>query len=267
MKRFTLVLASAVCLTSFFTAAASAQSLASRIGAVRDGVVRFSYTARPNVCGNGNSIQTGDDHTITNDDHNIRYNDSESRCPCEYGPVRVSATVSQGNVTRIRVAVGSRYRDSDSHTTDFGQVGARDAAAYLLDLAKNSRGNAGSEAIFAITLADSVTPWPDLLRIARSSEVRSDTRKQSVFWLGQAAGDAATKDLADLAEDDSQDREVRESAVFALSQLDSDQGVPALIHIARSNRDPKLRRTALFWLGQSDDPRALDLFEEILAHN
>jgi hypothetical protein len=28
--------------------------------------------------------------------------------------------------------------------------------------------------------------------------------------------------------------------------------------------DPELRKTALFWLGQSEDPRALGLFEEIL---
>jgi hypothetical protein len=40
--------------------------------------------------------------------------------------------------------------------------------------------------------------------------------------------------------------------------------VPALIRVARTNKDPELRKTALFWLGQSEDPRALDLFEEIL---
>jgi hypothetical protein len=40
--------------------------------------------------------------------------------------------------------------------------------------------------------------------------------------------------------------------------------VPALIRIARTNPHPELRRTALFWLGQSEDPRALTLFEEIL---
>jgi hypothetical protein len=28
-----------------------------------------------------------------------------------------------------------------------------------------------------------------------------------------------------------------------------------------------VRRNALFWLGQSDDPRALDLFEELLVRN
>jgi hypothetical protein len=42
------------------------------------------------------------------------------------------------------------------------------------------------------------------------------------------------------------------------------EGVPALLRIARSNPDPELRKTALFWLGQSEDPRALALFEEIL---
>ena len=60
------------------------------------------------------------------------------------------------------------------------------------------------------------------------------------------------------------DREVRKNAIFALSQRSNDEGVPALIRIARTNPDPELRKTALFWLGQSEDPRALDLFEEIL---
>jgi HEAT repeat protein len=52
--------------------------------------------------------------------------------------------------------------------------------------------------------------------------------------------------------------------VFALSQRPDEEGVPALIRIARTHRHPELRRQALFWLGQSGDPRALTLFEEIL---
>jgi HEAT repeat protein len=53
--------------------------------------------------------------------------------------------------------------------------------------------------------------------------------------------------------------------VFALSQRPRDEGVPALIRIARENPDPELRKKAIFWLGQSDDPRALALFEELLT--
>ena len=41
-------------------------------------------------------------------------------------------------------------------------------------------------------------------------------------------------------------------------------GPGSVIRIARSNPHPELRKTALFWLGQSEDPRAIALFEEIL---
>ena len=91
------------------------------------------------------------------------------------------------------------------------------------------------------------------------------TRTQSVFWLGQAAGDAATANLNAIVLDNSVDREVRESAVFALSQRPRDEGVPALISVARTNKDPEIRKKALFWLGQSGDKRAIDLFEELLT--
>ena len=86
-----------------------------------------------------------------------------------------------------------------------------------------------------------------------------------MFWLGQAAGEAATANLRDIVGDNGVDREVRESAVFALSQRPREEGVPALIAVAQPTRDPEIRKKVLFWLGQSNDPRALDLFEELLT--
>ena len=67
------------------------------------------------------------------------------------------------------------------------------------------------------------------------------------------------------AEDEDGDFEVRKSAVFALSQLDNEEGVPSLIRVARTSPDPRIRKNAIFWLGQSEDPRAIALFEEILT--
>jgi HEAT repeat protein len=52
--------------------------------------------------------------------------------------------------------------------------------------------------------------------------------------------------------------------VFALSQLRGHAGVEPLLQVARTNRDPAVRRKALFWLGESGDPRAIALFREIL---
>ncbi len=91
------------------------------------------------------------------------------------------------------------------------------------------------------------------------------TCKSAVFWLGQASGEAATAGLTELVDEESGDLEVRKTAVFALSQRPAAEGVPALIEIARGSASPTLRKQAFFWLAQSEDPRALSLFEEVLS--
>ena len=48
--------------------------------------------------------------------------------------------------------------------------------------------------------------------------------------------------------------EVKKKAVFALSQLPADEGVPKLIDIARSHRNPEVRKQAMFWLESVEGP-------------
>jgi len=50
--------------------------------------------------------------------------------------------------------------------------------------------------------------------------------------------------------------EVRKQAVFALSQLPDDEGIPLLIDVAKTHPDVEVRKKAIFWLGQSGDERA-----------
>jgi HEAT repeat protein len=64
--------------------------------------------------------------------------------------------------------------------------------------------------------------------------------------------------------DSDPDTEVKKKAVFALSRMPKDEGVPKLIDVARTHRNREVRRQAMFWLGQSGDPRALQFFEDIL---
>ncbi len=47
--------------------------------------------------------------------------------------------------------------------------------------------------------------------------------------------------------------------------MPADEGVPKLIEIARTNRNPVVRKQAMFWLGQSKDPRAVKFFEDVLT--
>jgi HEAT repeat protein len=167
-----------------------------------------------------------------------------------------------GRVAGAETWVGGRWK-AGRQATDLGTVSAPEAAALLLDLARTARGE-GEDLVTAATLADSVVVWPTLLRLAKDAGLSEDTRRQAIFWLGQAAGAEATRGLDSIVRDDRGELEVRKQAVFALSQRPSDEAVPALIRIARSSREPEILKTALFWLGQSDDPRALGLFEEIL---
>lgn len=240
--------------------ALGAQSLADRIARAPDGEVRFSYAAREGVCGNGeNSIRD----VGRGIHHGTRSGDDSWENDCEYGPVRVALRKDGERITRLRAYVGGRWRGTPA--TDLGTVPAPEAARWLVAAARQAQGDAGEKAVFAATLADSVEVWPELLRLAREDDVRRDTRRAAVFWVGVAAGEAATAGLDSLVDDADEDLEVREQAVFALSQRPRDEGVPALIRVARTSPSPSLRRKALFWLGQSEDPRALALFEELLT--
>jgi hypothetical protein len=230
-----------------------AQTVAQRVATAGDGTVRLSFAARKGVCGNG-----GNNITIQDDDEH-----GEWESDCAPGPVRMSLRVSRGRVTEAHTYVGGRWRPAQGPTTDLGTVPAAQAATDLLKLAERADDDADA-LITGATLADSAVVWPDLLRLARKEDLPLETRRQAVFWLGQAAGQAATRGLDSITTDERGDLEVRKQAVFALSQRPADEGVPALIRVARTSPSGEIRKSALFWLGQSEDPRAISLFEEIL---
>jgi hypothetical protein len=205
----------------------AAQALEQRVLARKDATVRLAYATKPGVCGNGDRgvSMHGTSDGWTSD--------------CERGPAHVTIRVRGGEVTDIATRVGGRWLPKDG-VTDLGTVPSREATRLFLSLARRDDGGA-DEAIFPAIIADSADVWRELLSIARTPTLRKDVRKSAVFWVGQEAADAATRGLREVAGDASIDRDVRESAVFAL------------------------RRSAIFWLGQSEDPRALAYFEEVLA--
>ena len=88
-------------------------------------------------------------------------------------------------------------------------------------------------------------------------------RGQALFWLATRASREALSAITGAIENDP-DTEVKKKAVFALSQMPKDEGVPRLIDVARTNKNGEVRKQAMFWLGQSNDPRAIKFFEEIL---
>jgi hypothetical protein len=245
---------------------APAQSIASRVARVSNGTVRMSFATKPGVCGSGNSIMYNNGRGRTSWGNNWNTSrDVEWESDCSHGPARVVLDRRNGELADLRFYVGGRWRPAGSDVVDLGMVPAGEAASYLLTIAQSEKGSMGEKAVHPATLADSANIWPALIKLARNADLPRSTRTSSVFWLGQAAGEAATANLNSLVLDNSVDREVRESAVFALSQRPREEGIPALLAVARTNKDPEIRKKAMFWLGQSQDPRAIDLFEELLT--
>jgi len=247
----------AVAVLAFAAAAPSlgAQTVAQRVSAVRDGTVRLEYTARPGVCGNGDG---GVSITGRHRD-GAGYWGGGTRV-CEAGPVRVSIERSGGQSVGVRKFVGGRWSAS-SDATELGIVDATEAARYLLSIAPSLGGRNGNEAVSAAAIANAVTIAPELVRLMQNGDAPLDTRKDALFWLGESEMGAA--EFARLY-DRAQPFALREQWTFVLSQRHEDPAVDKLIDIARADSDFEIRKRAMFWLGQSKDPKAIQFLHDII---
>jgi hypothetical protein len=234
-----------------------AQDLARRVSAVGTGRATFSYPARADVeiCDRGVIVGRG----------RMGWRGSiltEAR-RCVTGAASVELRVSDGVVRDVDVLELDEVVEPGAQ--DLGVVDAREAADYFLSLARaGATEDAAEDAVFAAMLADVENVSRDLFGIARDPTIPLDVRESSLFWLGQEAGDAVTSGIAAIAADEREEQDVREAAIFALSQRPSDVGVAPLMDLARTAREAETRQAAMFWLAQSDDPRVLAFFEEIL---
>jgi hypothetical protein len=237
------------------------QSLERRIAAAGDGAVTFHFAARPGVCGDGERfIRTG------RHQYHGSFSSGRPMDPCVAGPVQMRVTVEDGVVNRVQYWVGPpRPREA----RDLGAVSAPEAARWLLGIASRGNPRASAKAIFPAVLADSAIVWPALLAIAKDSDTRPrSTRREALLFVSRfAAGVVAGRHNDPFAEDDAErsaDEELKIHAVFVLSQLPRGEGVPGMLEVARNNPNPRVRSQAFFWLGQSADPRAIELFEAVL---
>jgi hypothetical protein len=242
---------------------ACGQDLATRVGAAvksGDGTVRFHFDAKPDVevCDQG--IRIGEHRHLQWRSHG--WDDEPTNCT--RGFLEVEMAKKGGSIQDVRIL--NRPSDRTAQAADLGEVSAPDAARYLLSVARGgASARAAEQAMLPAVLADAGEIWPDLMEIAKDRRIDSGVRRSALFWIGQAAGEVVAKDLREVADGNDEDQDIRDAAVFALSQRPPDEGVPALMDLARSAGQAKTRKTAMFWLAQSRDPRVLPFFREILV--
>ncbi|MFL5468948.1 MAG: HEAT repeat domain-containing protein, partial [Gemmatimonadaceae bacterium] len=101
-----------------------------------------------------------------------------------------------------------------------------------------------------------------LMNIAVNSKEDIELRKKAVFWAGQSG--VAVSELAQLY-DRMGDTELKEQIIFVLSQRQHESAaMDKMFAIARTEKDPELRKKAIFWLGQSRDPRVQQFLMDLI---
>ena len=144
------------------------------------------------------------------------------------------------------------------------QGGTPEDMAYLRSVYGKMKSSESKQQVMAVMMSHQSrenAQW--LIGIAKDRNEDMEIRKQALFFAGHAG--ATTDDLLAVYGSLPDDPELRQHMLVVLGQRSDDPAaVGHLIQIARTEKDPELRKMALFWLSQSDDPRATKLLEELL---
>ena len=101
-----------------------------------------------------------------------------------------------------------------------------------------------------------------LMDIALNPKEDIELRKKALFWAGQSG--VAISEMSTLYNRMS-DTEIKEQIIFVLSQRQSDRtAMDKLFDIAKTEKDAELRKKAIFWLGQSHDPRVQQFLIDLI---
>ncbi len=199
-------------------------------------------------------------------DHGInrgRWRGSTRRDECFEGSVTVLLDMEAGRVRSVEhVRPGSRRNPAPD--LNLGWVATDEAAGFLLGLVAESPEEVATDALSMAAMVDSVTLWPELERFATDRSLHDEVRESALFWLGQEAAAEAVRGITQVLDTPDETVDIKEAAVFALSQRPDSVSVPLLLDVARSADHPDVKESAFFWLSQKDDPRVVEFFLEVL---
>lgn len=100
-----------------------------------------------------------------------------------------------------------------------------------------------------------------LLQVAGDVNEDIELRKKAIFWVGQS--NLPITELFSLYER-MPNREMKEHMIFVYSQRNERAAVDKMLQIARTETDRELKKKAIFWLTQSNDPRVAEFLGSLL---
>ena len=168
---------------------------------------------------------------------------------------RIIESPSEDQRVRVQAIFSLAHGGDNIHEIEF---------AYLRGLYPRLQSDKLKEAVLQGMGEDRSAGSAWLIERARDSRESLKLRESALFWAGQREL-TPTKDLVGVYRN-STEPELREHAIFVLSQRKDDAALNELLRIAREDSDRRMRARALFWLGQKDDPRVAKLIGDRLEH-
>ena len=257
----------------------SQTDLASRVNGAPDGTVRVTFASRPGTCGNGRDMIGYRKALFAENFQSV----GDWNAPdCVPGPVRVAITKANGRITRVRTSVGNTFPTTSDRVTDLGMVSPIEASSYFFGLVPQIERitNDKSRFLLAAVLANAGDVVPQLTTLARDEARATDTRRQAIHWLGIlgderviptlvafARGGGAGPVGQDIDSDDEKPgkKDLGTTAMAALAEMENNIGVPAIIDLSRTG-STAMRSAAVFWLGQTGDPRAFATLHSVIEN-
>lgn len=115
--------------------------------------------------------------------------------------------------------------------------------------------------LFSVSQVEGRESQQWLLQVAGDANENIELRKKALFWVGQS--DMPVGELFTIY-DRLANQEMKEHMIFVISQRNEKAAVDKLIQIARTETDRELKKKAVFWLSQSDDPRVAEFLASLL---
>ena len=121
------------------------------------------------------------------------------------------------------------------------------------------------KAVFLVSQKRSSETSALLLNAVRS-DPDQEVREQAVFWLSQVPGDETVAALDSILRDPKTPPEIQEKAIFALSQHRSPRAGAVLRDFAaRRDVSTDLREKAIYWIGQNRSPENAQFLKDLFA--
>ena len=139
---------------------------------------------------------------------------------------------------------------------------SNDDVAWLRSLYPNVSEKLRDNIFLAVSRSDSPPASRWLSSVVTDDRETEHAREQAMFWLGQ--GRSPTEDLVRLY-DRLSSVSLRKHYTFVLSQRRDRAALDKLIDVAEHDPDRDVKHQALFWLGQSKDPRALAYIRDLVT--